>query len=213
MSDYVLYKNDLPDGVSFGSSIALDSEFMGLNPWRDRLCLLQFYDGEPGSKVHMVQFEAGNDYSAPNVRQLLADASKQKIFYYARGDMRWIGHYLGVILENLYCVKIASRISRTYTQSHDLEDSCAQLLGIRMSKEQQCTYWGAAELNPKQLEYACKDVIYLHALRDKFEETLRRENRHHIAQGLMQCLPHIVRADLGGWYNEDHFSYFTPKPA
>lgn len=211
MVEYVLHKNDLPADVSFGQSLAIDTEFMGLNPWRDRLCLMQVYDGQPGSKVHIVQFESGYDYASPNIKKILSDTSRLKILYYARGDMRWIGRYLGILLENLYCVKIASRIARTYTQSHDLEDSCADVLGFKLPKEQQCSDWGTTELTKKQLEYACNDVVHLHKLMEKFEERLKREKRHDIAHGLFKCIPHVVRADLGGWYNEDHFSYFTPK--
>lgn len=212
MSDarYVLYKNDLPDGLTFGDTLAIDSEFMGLNVWRDRLCLLQIYDGSEGGKTHMVQFDKDN-FDCPNVKKLLSDASKKKLFYYARGDMRWIGYYLGVILENVYCLKIASRIARTYTQSHELEDVARHVLGVKISKDQQCTNWGAAELTHAQLDYACNDVIYLHALQEKLDELMRHEGRYDIAQGLFQALPAVVRADLAGWANEDIFAYHVPK--
>jgi ribonuclease D len=208
---YVLYKNDLPADLALGPVLAMDSEFMGLNVWRDRLCLLQIYDGSDGGKVHMVQFERGN-YLAPNVRKLLADASREKIFYFARGDMRWIGHYLGVILENVYCLKIASRIARTYTQAHDLEDVSKHVLGVKISKEQQCTNWGAPELSHEQLDYACNDVLYLHAMKEKLDAMMRSEGRYDIAQGLFRCLPALVRADLAGWAHEDIFSYHVPRP-
>lgn len=207
---YALYKNDLPDGLKLGKSLAVDSEFMGLNVWRDRLCLLQIFDNEDGV-THMVQFDKGK-YDAPNVRKLLADASYEKIFYFARGDMRWIGHYLGVILENVVCLKIASRVARTYTQSHDLEDVIKHVLGVKISKEQQCTNWGAAELTPEQLEYACNDVIHLHALKDKLEKMAAAEGRLDIMQGLFKCLPAVVRADLAGWIHEDLFAYHVPRP-
>lgn len=208
---YVLHKHDLPDDVTFGDVLSLDSEFMGLNVWRDRLCLLQIYDGQPDSKVHMVQFEKGK-FDAPNVKKLMADASKKKIFYFARGDMRWIAHYLGVILQNVYCLKIASRIARTYTQSHDLEDTVRHVLGIKMSKEQQCTDWGAAELTHAQLDYACNDVIYQHETREKLDAMIAREGRTDVAAGLFQALPAVVRADLAGWAHEDIFAYHVPKP-
>ena len=210
-SRYVLHKNDLPANVSFGDILAIDSEFMGLNPWRDRLCLIQIYDGKPDSPVHIVQFEKGK-YDAPNLRKLLGDASKEKLFYFARGDMRWIGHYLDVILENVYCLKIASRIARTYTQAHDLEDVCKQVLGIKISKEQQTTNWGQPDLSPAQLEYACNDVLHLHALKTKLNEHMDQEKRREIAYGLFKCLPAVVRADLAGWIQEDLFSYHIPKP-
>lgn len=207
---YKLHKNDLPDGLTFGDRLAIDSEFMGLNPWRDRLCLLQIWDGNPANPVHMVQFDKGN-YAAPNTRKLMADASKQKLFYFARGDMRWIGQWLGVILENVYCLKIASRIARTYTQGHELEDVSRHVLGVRISKEQQCTNWGAPVLSDEQLRYACNDVIYLHAMQDKLDEMMTREKRKDIAYGLFNCLPAIVKADLAGWMSTDLFAYFNDK--
>ncbi len=207
---YALYQNDFPADLKFGNVLAIDSEFMGLNVWRDRLCLLQVYDGSDGI-THMVQFERGK-YDAPNVKKLLSDASKEKIFYYARGDMRWIGHYLGVILENVYCLKIASRIARTYTQQHELQDVGSHVLGVRISKEQQCTDWGAAHLSPEQLDYACNDVVYLHAMKEKLNAMMTGEGRLDIAYGLFKCLPHVVRADLAGWGNEDLFGYHVPRP-
>lgn len=215
MSDtprYVLHKHDLPADVKFGDTLAIDSEFMGLNVWRDRLCLLQIYDGKPGSQVHMVQFEKDGFDKAVNVKKLMADASKKKLFFFARGDMRWIGYYLGVILQNVYCLKIASRIARTYTQSHDLEDTVRHVLGVKMSKEQQCTDWGAAELSHVQLDYACSDVLYLHETQQKLDEMIAREGRTEVAEGLFHALPAVVRADLAGWSHEDIFAYHVPKP-
>ena len=211
-SRYVLYRNDLPPDLKLGDVLAMDSEFMGLNVFRDRLCLLQIYDGSDGGKVHMVQFDRGN-YAAPNVKKLLSDPRREKIFYFARGDMRWIGHYLDVILENVYCLKIASRIARTYTQSHELEDVSKHVLGVKISKEQQCTDWGAPELTHEQLDYACNDVLYLHAMKEKLNRMMQGEGRHDIAQGLFRCLPAVVRADLAGWGHEDIFSYHVPRPA
>ncbi|MBI3440283.1 MAG: ribonuclease D [Proteobacteria bacterium] len=209
-SRFTLHKNDLPSGIAFGDTLAVDTEFMGLNVWRDRLCLVQIYDGKPDSTVHIVQFERGK-YAAPNLRKLLADLSKEKLCYYARADMRWIGHYLDTIMENVYCLKIASRIARTYTQSHDLEDVCKQLLGVKISKDQQCTDWGHAALSPAQLDYACNDVLYLHALKEKLNQHMDHENRRRIAYGLFQCLPHVVRADLAGWGDEDIFAHDPRK--
>ncbi len=208
---FVLHKNDLPADLSFGDVLSMDSEFMGLNVWRDRLCLLQIYDGLPDSKVHIVQFEK-DKFDAPNVKKLLSDKKKEKLFYYARGDMRWIGYYLGVILENVYCLKIASRVARTYTQAHNLDDVSKHVLGIKISKDQQCTNWGAESLTNEQLDYACNDVLYLHAMKDKLNAMMEHENRKEIAYGLCACLPAIVRADLAGWLNEDLFAYHVPKP-
>lgn len=211
-SRYVLYKNDLPPDLKLGDVLAMDTEFMGLNVFRDRLCLFQIYDRSEGGKVHMVQFDKGN-YAAPNLRRLLSDPKREKIFYFARGDMRWIGHYLNVILENTYCVKIASRVARTYTQSHELEDISRHVLGVKISKEQQCTNWGAPELTHDQLDYACNDVLHLHAMKDKLNQLLDAEHRRDIAYGLFRCLPAIVTADLAGWVHEDLFSYHVPKPS
>lgn len=208
---YILHKNDLPADVTFGDVLALDSEFMGLNVWRDRLCLLQIYDGSEGGKVHMVQFEKGK-YDAPNVKKLLSDAKKEKLFFYARGDMRWLGHYLDVIPENIYCLKIASRVARTYTQAHDLDDVAKQVLGVKISKEQQTTDWGASKLSHEQLDYACNDVLHLHAMKQKLNTLMEHEDRKEIAYGLFRCLPAVVRADLAGWMHEDLFAYHVPKP-
>ncbi|MDD9901472.1 MAG: ribonuclease D [Alphaproteobacteria bacterium] len=207
----VLHKGDLPDDVTFGDVLAVDSEFLGLNPWRDRLCLLQIYDGQPGSAVHMVQFEK-DSYDVPNVKKLLSDASKKKIFYFARGDMRWIKQWLDVLLDNVYCVKVASRLARTYTQSHELEDSLQHVLGVKMSKAQQCTDWGVPELTAAQLEYAAADVLYLHPLMEKLDEMLAREGRKELADEAFGCIPTIVKLDLAGWIKEDIFSYFVPSP-
>lgn len=207
---YVLHKNDLPADVVFGDTLAMDTEFMGLDPWRDRLCLLQVYDGKEDSKVHIVQFQK-DCYDAPVLKNLLSEPKRKKIFYYARGDMRWISHYLGVMLQNVYCTKIASRIARTYTQSHELEDELRAMLDIRLSKEKQCTYWGAETLDPAQLEYACNDVLHLHALRAALDRHLAQEGRGKVAEDLFLCIPAVVQADMAGWYNLDHFSYFMDK--
>lgn len=209
---HVLYQDDFPADLTFGKELAIDTEFMGLNVFRDRLCLLQVYDGSEGGLVHVVQFQPGK-YDAPNVKRLMADASKEKLFYYARCDMRWLGHYIGVIPENIYCLKIASRIARTYTQQHNLEDVSREVLGIRISKEQQCTDWGAPHLSAAQLDYACNDVLYLHAMRRKLDEMMVKEERIEIAQGLFKCLPAVVRADLGGWDHEDLFAYNVWRPS
>ena len=208
---YVLYRNDLPPDLKLGDVLAMDTEFMGLNVFRDRLCLLQIYDGADGGKVHMVQFDRGI-YAAPNVRKLLSDPKKEKVFYFARGDMRWIGHYLNVMLENVYCLKIASRIARTYTQAHDLEDVSKHVLGVKINKDQQCTNWGAPELSHEQLDYACNDVLHLHAMKEKLNQMMESEGRKDIAYGLFRALPALVRADLAGWGNEDIFGYHIPKP-
>lgn len=208
-SRYELYQGDLPDNLALGPVLAIDTEFMGLNVFRDRLCLLQIYDG--AGKVHMVQFAPGQ-IDAPNVKKLMADTSREKMFFYARGDMRWIGHYVGVIPENVYCLKIASRIARTYTQQHDLEDVSRHVLGVKISKEHQSTDWGAPVLTTAQLDYAVNDVLHLHPMREKLAAMMQAEGREEIAQGLFKCLPAVVRADLAGWGNEDLFAYHVPRP-
>lgn len=209
---YVLHRDDLPETLQLGNVLAIDSEFMGLNVFRDRLCLLQIYDGTENGPVHLVQFGRGR-YDAPNLRRLLSDAGREKMFHFARGDMRWMGHYLGVIPENVYCVKIASRVARTYTQSHDLEDVSRHLLGLKIPKDQQCTDWGAETLTHEQLDYACNDVLHLHAMRAKLDDMLAKEGRDEVAKGLFKCLPAIVRADLAGWAHEDIFAYHVPRPS
>ncbi len=207
---YKLHKNDLPADVVFGDVLSIDSEFMGLNPHRDRLCLLQIYDGNPEKLVHLVQFDK-DSYAAPNLRKLMSDKTKQKLFFFARADMQWIGQYLGVIVENVCCLRIASRVARTYTQDHGLEDVLRHVLGLKISKEQQCTDWGSANLTDDQLKYASNDVLHLHALKEKLDSMLAREGRAHIAEGLSACLPAVVTADLAGWLNEDLFGYWVEK--
>lgn len=201
-----IYENDLPDGLSFSDSLALDCEMMGLNVRRDRLCLLQLCD-QTGGDVHIVRF-ADPSYNCPNLKALLSDPSRQKIFYFARGDSMWIKHYLGVTMENLYCLKIASRLVRTYARSHELEDVCSEILGVKMSKQQQSSDWGCADLNDEQLRYAAHDVIYLHELRDRLDDMLNREGRKELAYETFSFLPVRTRLDLAGWRDEDIFSYF-----
>jgi ribonuclease D len=205
---FVLHKNDLPADVTFGNTLAIDGEFMGLNVHRDRLCLLQIYDGQ--GLVHIVQFN-GN-YDAPNLKKLLSDALREKLFFYARADMKWIAHYLGVMTENNVCLRIASRIARSFTQDHDLEVVVKNMLGIKIAKDQQSSDWGAAELTAAQLDYACNDVLYLHALREKLDAMMQREGRLEIAQGLYHALPAVIRADLAGWGEEDLLGYVVARP-
>lgn len=205
----ILHHHDLPSGLHFGQSLAIDNEMMGLNVWRDRLCLTQIWDGESDT-VHMVRFDTGN-YHCPNLKALLSDSSRQKILYYARGDMGWMAHWLGVMLENVYCAKIASRVVRSYTGGHGLEEVIADVLGVHISKEQQCTWWGSPDLSQAQLEYAANDVLYLHALRDKLDIMLDAENRKHLAHDLFPCLQARVQLDLAGWKDEDIFAYHVRR--
>lgn len=199
-----LFKNDIPDDFQLEGDLAIDTETMGLNLSRDRLCLLQFSSGD--GEAHMVQFENGN-YDAPNLKQLLLDPSRQKIFHYARFDLLAIKKYLGIELENIFCTKIASRLVRTYTDYHGLKDLCRELLAVNISKQQQSSYWGAETLSREQMEYAAKDVLYLHSLREIFIERLEAEERLDIAKELFIGLKTRAQLDEMGFEEVDFFSY------
>jgi ribonuclease D len=198
-----LHKGDLPPGRFAARSIAIDTETLGLNPYRDRLCLVQLSDGD-GSAA-LVQF-AGS-YAAPELKRLLADESVLKIFHFGRFDMAVLKHYFGVMPRPVYCTKVASKLARTFTDRHGLKDLCKELLGIELSKQQQSSDWGAAELTPDQLAYAASDVLYLHALRDKLDERLNRDGRRDLAEACFQFLPTRARLDLAGWAEEDIFGH------
>jgi|TARA_B110000438_G_scaffold302339_1_gene359739 ribonuclease D len=198
-----LYKNDLKDNISFGNIIAIDTEAMGLDPARDRLCLIQLYDGK--GDCHMVQFE--NDHqSSPNLVKLLVDQNIQKIFHYARFDMAALKHALKIDVKNIYCTKIASKIARTYTNNHGLKDLCKELLNIEISKKQQSSDWGNVSLSKDQIVYAANDVIHLHAIKNKLDSILIRENRQPLVDACINFLPTRVELDLRGWEN-DIFSH------
>lgn len=198
-----LYKNDLNDNISFGNIIAIDTEAMGLDPARDRLCLIQLYDGK--GDCHMVQFD--NDHqSSPNLIKLLEDQNFQKIFHYARFDMAALKHALKINVKNIYCTKIASKIARTYTNNHGLKDLCKELLNIEISKKQQSSDWGNVTLSKDQIAYAANDVIHLHAIKDKLDSILIRENRQPLVDACINFLPTRVELDLRGWEN-DIFSH------
>jgi ribonuclease D len=199
-----LYKNDLPKDIIFGNILAIDTEAMGLDPARDRLCLIQIYDGE--GDCHLVQFD-GFDYNSPNLLKLLTDDSKVKIFHYARFDMAAIKYALGINLKNIYCTKIASKIARTYTNSHGLKDICKELLDVEISKKKQSSDWGNLLLSKEQLSYAANDVIYLHKIRQKLNEILDREKRFELADACFHFLPTRVKLDLKGWVDKDIFSH------
>ena len=199
-----LYKNDLPENVTFSNIIAIDTEAMGLNPSRDRLCLIQLYDGE--GDCHLVQFD-GFDYNSPNLQKVLSDKNKIKIFHYARFDMAAIKHALGINLENIYCTKIASKIARTYTNSHGLKDICKELLDVEISKKKQSSDWGNISLSKEQITYAANDVVHLHKIRIKLNEILEREKRFELANACFEFLPTRVELDLKGWVDKDIFSH------
>ena len=198
-----LYKNDLDDGIVFKGDVAIDTEAMGLDPARDRLCLIQIFDGE--TDCHMVQFENSNTES-PNLIKLLNDENIQKIFHYARFDMAALKHALKIDVKNVYCTKIASKIARTYTNNHGLKDLCKELLGVEISKKQQSSDWGNSNLSKEQIAYAANDVIYLHQIKNKLDEMLVREDRQLLVDACLSFLPTRVDLDLRGWEN-DIFSH------
>ena len=198
------YKNDLPAGLDFGASIAIDTETMGLNVIRDRLCLIQISSGD--GNAHLVQFEQGQ-YDAPNLKKLLGDKNILKIFHFARFDLASLQHYLKVEIQNIYCTKIASKLVRTYTEAHGLKSLCDELLGVDLSKKQQTSDWGNFEINDKQQEYAASDVLYLHQLKEKLDVMLRREKREDIFRACLEFLPSRVKLDLQGFASMNIFSH------
>src|SRR5579871_5407509 len=199
-----LHKGDLPDRLDLGPLVAIDTETLGLNPNRDRLCLAQLSAGD--DVCHAVQFAAGR-YDAPNLKRLLADPKVTKLFHFARFDIAMFKQYLGVECKPIYCTKIASKLVRTYTDRHGLKDLVRELLGVELSKEQQSSDWGAAELSDAQLAYAAADVIHLHALKERLDLMLQRENRKRLAEACFGFLPTRVELDLGGWAEEDIFAH------
>ena len=198
------HKGDLPDGVDFGTAVAIDTETMGLNPHRDRLCLLQVSSGD--GVAHLVQFD-GENYSAPRLKALLKDAKVPKIFHFARFDVAVIEKYLGVETTPIYCTKIASKLVRTYTDRHGLKDLCAELLGIELSKLQQSSDWGAVELSQSQLAYAASDVLHLHKLKARLDEMLAREGRTEFANEAFAFLATRAKLDLAGFGDHDLFAH------
>jgi ribonuclease D len=199
-----LYRGDLPEGLDFASAVAIDTEAMGLNPHRDRLCLVQLSAGD--GNAHLVQF-APDSYEAPHLKRLLADPSVLKLFHFARFDLAMLYRYLGVMAGPVYCTKIASRIARTFTDKHGLRDLCKDLLGVDLSKQQQSSDWGAPSLTEEQLRYAASDVLHLHALRARLDGMLMRENRTELARTCFDFLPARALLDLEGWAEQDIFAH------
>jgi ribonuclease D len=199
-----LHHGDLPADIDFGQSVAVDSETMGLNPLRDRLCLIQLSAGD--GVCHLVQFRDG-DFAAPNLKALLADPAITKLFHFARFDLAAIQHHLGVTCGPVYCTKIASRLARTFTDRHGLKDLCRDLLGVEISKQMQSSDWGAAELSKEQLRYAASDVIHLHRLREVLDEMIEREGRAELARACFEFLPVRAALDLAGWADVDVFAH------
>ena len=199
------HEEDLPAGVLAPGPIAVDTETMGLVTPRDRLCLLQISDGQ--GDEHLVRFANGSRYEATNLKAVLADPARLKLFHFARFDLSAIEHYLGVTAAPVFCTKIASKLTRTYTDRHGLKNLVNELLGLDISKQQQSSDWGAPELNEAQRDYAASDVRFLHRLRDVLSERLEREGRMPLAQACFDFLPARARLDLAGWGDHDIFSH------
>ncbi len=199
-----LHRGDLPDLKRYAGAVAIDTETMGLDPRRDRLCVVQLSPGDGSADV--VQIPPGAR-DAPNIKALLADPSRVKIFHFARFDMGMLFAAFGVMAHPVYCTKIASRLSRTYTDKHGLKDLSREVLGVDISKQQQSSDWGATELTDAQVTYAASDVLHLHALKDKLDLMLAREGRTELAQACFGFLADRVRLDLAGWAAEDIFSH------
>lgn len=199
-----IHQGDLPDGLDFGSSVAVDTETMGLHANRDKLCVVQLSAGD--DDAHLVQLDR-KTYHAPRLKALMEDANVTKIFHYARFDVGMLKAYLGVDTSPVYCTKIASRLARTYTDRHGLKDLVREMLGIEMSKQQQSSDWGTPVLSDAQKQYAALDVIYLHELKVRLDQMLRREERTELAQACFDFLPTRAGLDLAGWPNEDIFAH------
>lgn len=199
------HEEDLPEGVVADGPIAVDTETMGLVTGRDRLCLVQISDG--GGDEHLVRFNPGSAYIAPNLTAVLADPARLKLFHFARFDLAAIEHYLGVTAAPAYCTKIASKLTRTYTDRHGLKNLVEELLGISLSKQQQSSDWGGGEISEAQREYAASDVRYLHRLREELDRRLAREGRTGLAQACFDFLPTRARLDRLGWAEQDIFAH------
>jgi len=200
------HEEDLPSDVTFAEGpIAIDTEAMGLMPGRDRLCLVQISDGK--GDEHLVRFGPGSDYSAPNLKALLANPGRLKLYHFARFDLAIMRAYLGVMAEPAYCTRTASRLVRTYTDRHGLKELVKEMLGTDISKQQQTSDWGAPEISDPQRDYAASDVRFLHALKAKLDERLEREKRVELAQACFDFLPARALLDLAGWSEQDIFAH------
>ena len=200
-----LHKGDLPENLTFPSIVAIDTETMGLNFTRDKLCLVQISFGD--NNAHLVQVGGNIGYDAKNLKKLLKNKNIIKVFHYARFDVAMLKKYLGVLCKSIYCTKIASKLARTYTDRHGLKELCKELLNIEISKQQQSSDWGSSVLSKNQINYAANDVLYLHAIKEKLDNILERENRLQLANSLFKFIPTRVTLDLLGWHNSDLFSH------
>jgi len=199
-----LHRGDLPAGLSLGNAVAVDTETMGLDPARDRLCLVQLSAGD--GTAHLVQFDQGK-YDAPRLKALLADPKVLKLFHFARFDLAMLKRYLGVNATPVYCTKVASKLARTFTDRHGLKDLCREILGVELSKQQQSSDWGAKELTEEQKRYAASDVEHLHALKARLDEMLAREGRTGLAKACFEFLPLRAELDLAGFSGPDLFEH------
>lgn len=199
-----LYKNDLPDGLDLGSVVAIDCETMGLQPHRDRLCLVQLSGGD--GNAHLVQITQGQT-EAPNLARLLGDPDILKLFHFGRFDIAVLLHRFGVLTTPVYCTKIASKLVRTYTDRHGLKNLLDEMLNVDISKLQQSSDWGADDLTQAQIDYAASDVLYLHKLREGLDLRLAREGRTALAKAAFEFLPHRAALDLAGWPDTDIFAH------
>ena len=199
------HEEDLPFGVIGEGPLAVDTESMGLDPHRDRLCVVQIADGR--GDEHLVRFAPDSDYAAPNLRALLADPGRLKLYHFARFDLAMVQRYLNVVAAPVYCTKIASRLVRTYTDRHGLKELVRELLGVEISKQQQSSDWGGPELSEAQRDYAASDVRYLHRLKAELDLRLAREGRSGLAQACFDFLPHRAALDLAGWPEIDIFAH------
>lgn len=199
-----LYRGDLPADFNPGTSIAIDTETLGLKPGRDKLCLVQISTGD--GNAALVQIDR-DTFAAPNLKALLANPAVTKIFHFARFDVAVLKHYLGVDTAPLYCTKIASKLVRTYTDRHGLKDLIKELLGVELNKQQQSSDWGSHVLSEAQKQYAALDVIYLHEVKNRLDQMLEREGRTHIAKACFDFIPTRAALDLGGWAEEDVFAH------
>jgi ribonuclease D len=199
------HEEDLPEGVLAPGPIAIDTETMGLVTPRDRLCVVQISDGR--GDEHLVRFGKGSAYHAPNLKAVLADPARLKIYHFARFDLAAIEYYLGVVAAPVFCTKIASKLTRTYTDRHGLKNLVSELLGEEISKQQQSSDWGAPTLTDAQRDYAASDVRFLHRLREVFLERLQREGRMELAEACFAFLPSRARLDIAGWADRDIYSH------
>lgn len=200
-----LHRGDLPAGLAFPDGVAVDTETMGLNPHRDRLCLVQLSGGD--GVCHLVQFPPGASYDAPNLTALLTDRAVRKLFHFGRFDIAMLHRHLGVVTTPVYCTKIASRLCRTYTDRHSLKELCREVLGIDLSKQEQSSDWGAAELTDSQRLYAASDVLYLHRIAAELDRRIAREGRTAMAESCFAFLPVRALLDTSGWPDTDIFAH------